>query len=467
MMLTRVRRGAAFFVGGGSSAKRLAIGSAFWVLLSIGGSQVLRFGTNLLSTRLLFPELFGLMALVTTIHLGIALFSDVGIGVSIVRHKRGEERQFLNTAWTTQILRGLLIFCVALMAAPLAADFYDEPRLRWLVPLFGFNAIIYGFSSTSVHLMRRRVQARRTALLELSSQGVGLAVLLIWAWLSPGILALAAGPFATSCAMLIGSHLMNRPHRDGIGWDREAASELLGFGKWVFVSTAFTFLAGQADRLLLGKLYSLTFLGVYNIAFGLAEIPRSLILTMASRVIFPMLARAADMPRGELLAKVARPRFNILLALAVGLGVAVACGDVLIIFLYDDRYVEAAWMMPVLAASVWISVLSRTVDSMLLVAGKPKVQAFAFAGSFVFLLGGVLLGDHLLGELGAIIAIALSPLAHYAIIAAGLRSEKFWLWRQDLVATFVFLAVAVTIFWLRTLAGPYPYILAEIGLVNA
>ncbi|WP_416670812.1 oligosaccharide flippase family protein [Egbenema bharatensis] len=81
-----------------SNLKKITLTGAFWTLIGYGGSQVLRFGSNLLLTRLLFPEFFGLMGLVNVFIIGLALFSDVGIGVSIVQNKRGEEPAFANTA---------------------------------------------------------------------------------------------------------------------------------------------------------------------------------------------------------------------------------------------------------------------------------------------------------------------------------------------------------------------------------
>ena len=90
-----------------SSEKKLAFKGAFWTIASYGGSQILRFGSNLILTRLLLPELFGLMGLAYVFIVGVHLFSDIGLGPSIIQNKRGEESEFINTAWTMQIILGL------------------------------------------------------------------------------------------------------------------------------------------------------------------------------------------------------------------------------------------------------------------------------------------------------------------------------------------------------------------------
>src|SRR4051812_6290963 len=77
--------------------------SAVWAMLGFGGGQALRFAGNLVLTRLLMPEAFGLMVLVNTFLMGLALFSDIGVGTSVIQNKRGDERAFLDTAWTISV----------------------------------------------------------------------------------------------------------------------------------------------------------------------------------------------------------------------------------------------------------------------------------------------------------------------------------------------------------------------------
>ena len=66
---------------------------------------------------LLFPEAFGIMALVSVVLVGLAMFSDVGIGPAISQHKRGDDAAFLDTAWTINVVRGAALWGVRPMAA--------------------------------------------------------------------------------------------------------------------------------------------------------------------------------------------------------------------------------------------------------------------------------------------------------------------------------------------------------------
>src|SRR5579862_3244895 len=117
------------------SLRNLAVRGTVWTIVGFGSSQVLRLAFNLILTRLLFPELFGLMALVWAILYGITLFCDIGIGPAVVRDPHGDTPVFLNTAWTLQILRGFGFALLCLLLAYPAAFFYGDARLRWVLPM--------------------------------------------------------------------------------------------------------------------------------------------------------------------------------------------------------------------------------------------------------------------------------------------------------------------------------------------
>src|SRR5690606_21477674 len=88
---------------GVESRRRLGRASV-WSVATYGGVQALRFVGNVVLWRLLFEEAFGIMALVNALLMALQMFSDIGIGPSIVQNQRGAEASFLNTAWTLQVV---------------------------------------------------------------------------------------------------------------------------------------------------------------------------------------------------------------------------------------------------------------------------------------------------------------------------------------------------------------------------
>ena len=93
-----------------------AMRSSAWTIFGFVASQAVRFGSNLILTRLLFPEAFGMMALVTVAMVGLGNFSDVGTGPAIAYNRRGDDPDFLDTAWTLHVIRGVLLWLADLRA---------------------------------------------------------------------------------------------------------------------------------------------------------------------------------------------------------------------------------------------------------------------------------------------------------------------------------------------------------------
>ena len=437
-----------------SSVKQLAVRGAAWTIASYGLSQVLRLGSNLILTRLLVPEMFGLMSLVYVFITALHLFSDVGIGTSLIQNKRGEEPDFLNTAWTLQVCRGVILwFCTLLLAWPIA-HLYQQPQFLWLIPVVGLGTVISGFNSTSVFTLNRNMAFGQLAIFELSVQLIGIVVMIVWAWLSPTIWAIVMGSFASQILELVWTHYWNSGSPNRLIWNQEVVKEILSFGKWIFVSTALTFFAEQADRLILGKLLTLDVLGVYGVALNLADIPRSITLALSGKVMFPAITKLVDQPREILRAKILKNRQPILIALAVGLTLLVSFGDVAIKILYDDRYIQAAWMLPILALGIWPRVLCNTgIESALFAIGKIQYPAFGQFLRFLWTSIGLWVGFSTAGLLGAIVAVALNDLGFYAAISYGLWREGVNCLVQDFQATVLLLMLITSVLAARYLLG--------------
>lgn len=433
--------------------KKLAIRGAVWTILGYGTSQVLRFGSNLILTRLLVPEFFGLMAVVNTFRVGLELFSDLGIGQSIVQNSRGDEREFLDTAWTVQIMRGVLLWLACLALTWPIAGFYEDQRLLIIFPIVGLTTIIDGFRSTGIHTLHRRMTLGRYTLFELIVQAISLVVLVVWAWISPTIWALAIGGLSAPLVRTIGSFWLIPKSKNRFAWDREAFNDLLSFGKWMFFATAMMFLAEQADRLILGKLLSFEILGIYTIAYTLANVPREVIKQISHRVIFPAISQQADLSRNHLRSKIIRQRWRILIGFAVFLAGLTTVGDLVIATLYDERYRPATWMLPILCCGIWFSVLFYTMSPALLALGKPIYSAQSNAARLIAIAAGLPVAFSLIGIPGAIAVVAFSDFLPYLVVQYGLIREKLFCLSQDLWMTGAFVGILSFLLWIRYTLG--------------
>lgn len=436
-----------------ASVKKRAVLGAIWTIGGFGASQILRFGSNLVLTRLLVPEFFGLMAIVNVLRMGIELFSDVGISPSIINNKKGDEPDFRNTAWSIQLIRGITLWLFTLIVTQPIANFYQDERLLWLIPMVGFSSVIDGFSSTNIYTCQRRLDLARLTVFDFIVQILSVATFVLLAWLSPTIWSLALGSLAGALYRTIGSHWLIPEVTNRFAWNRDAVRDILSFGKWMFVSSALIFMAEQSDRLILGKLLSFKILGVYTIAYTLANIPKEVIKKLSYRVIFPAISSQVDLPRSSLRAKIVRQRGLMLMGFAIGLAALITVGDLIIGTLYDNRYAQATWMMPILCCGIWFSLLFYTISPALLAISKPLYSAQSNLARFT-MIGVVLpLAFYSFGTLGAIITIAFSDLPLYIVNLYGLWREKLSCIGQDIQLTALFIGVLTLFLFIRNYLG--------------
>ena len=272
----------------GSNLRARAMRSSVLTVGGFGASQIIRLASNLILTRLLFPEAFGMMALVMVFIQGLFQFSDVGIGPAIMRSTRGDDPPFLNTAWTIQAGRGVLLWLAACVLAYPMALIYGEAQLMQLLPVAAFTLVIQGFNPTRLMLANRHLQLGRVTVIDIFTQLSGIVSAVVLAYLTQSVWALVFSSIISSLVQLVLFWVFLEGHRDRFQWERPAAHELINFGKWIFLSTVAGFLFNQSDKMLLGKYLPLDQFGVYNIGFFLASFPLLLGISVTHKLLIPL-----------------------------------------------------------------------------------------------------------------------------------------------------------------------------------
>lgn len=430
----------------GGGLRRAAMRGSALTLVGYGGAQVLRLASNLILTRLLFPEAFGLMALVNVFMQGLQMFSDLGIGPSIIQSKRGDDPSFLNTAWTIQIIRGALLCVVGcLLAAPVAA-FYGEPMLAQLLPVAALAAFIAGFQCTAIFTANRHLQLGRLTVVYFVAQVMGTLSMIIWAAYVPTVWALVGGNLFSSLTLVVLSFRLLPTHGHRIAFDRGAFRELFSFGCWIFLSTALLFLGSSFDRLALGQLVSLAELGLYGIALNLSRLPRDTVGMLADRVLFPLLSRARDDP--------ARLRYamrRLFQALAFGGIPLFCCASVgihlFILLALDDRYAAAAPIASMLVLAMWGGFFEHVAASVALSNGRANRVAYLRGWRLVFQVIGILGGFHFGGLNGLLVGFAIA-----GVCGGAVGAQLSMSWPKAVIATFVLLVGAAALVVAHTTA---------------
>lgn len=427
---------------------RAARGSA-WTALSFVAAQGFRLGSNLILTRLLFPEAFGIMALVTVLLVGLTLFSDMGVGPAIMQSKRGDEADFLDTAWTIQIVRGVILWLAACGLAYPAALFYDQPMIAWLLPVASLSLLFAGFEPTRVDTANRHLLLGRLTVLDLVATLIGIIVMLVLAAVTRSVWALALGGVVTAALRLALLTLMMPGHRNRLRWEKAAGSELLNFGFWIFLSSVCGFLVSQGDRAVLGKFLSIDGLGIYNIGAFLAMFPIMLGSAVTARILIPIYREHDDAAEEAAHARLVRLRFFLTGGLICCLCFLSLAGPFIVEVLYDHRYASAGGVMVAISAVQMIAVVSLTYDQAALARGDSRgffIVSLAKAGLQTL---GFLIGALYLGLAGALLGQAIGMLLYFPVIAHLAARHKVWDMRHDLLYLALALALGALALWVN------------------
>ena len=449
---------------------RAARGTAW----SLGGqlvSQVLRLASNLVLTRLLAPEAFGLMALVVAVTQGLQLISDVGIWQAIVGSQRGDDRDFLDTAWTLHVVRGFGLFAIGCAAAWPASVFYGRPELLWMLPLCSFQAVLMGVESTKTAQETRHLRVGRVVLMDLSMQTVGLCVSIPVAIHTHSPVALVVASLAGSAVRTALSHFFLPGTLNRLRWDPAATREILSFGRFVFVSTIFYFLGTKYDVFALGRLEGMGVIGVYGIGLTIVGVPQQMCERVTYSVLMPALAERFRESPERFHADLEKARAILLPAAAVLFLGAAMCAPAFFRLLYPAAYDDAGWMVQLLVLTTWCMFLQESTGRAHMALGNSGPLAIANAARLVATIAATSAGFYLGAQLptklgpmmGFMIGNSVGALTGAVVIGAFMRKHGVHIGLLDLIATAAFVAVGlvgcgVPVLVARETGLPAPYL---------
>lgn len=455
------------------SLRTRTLKAGVWSLAGYAGSQAARLGSSMLLTRLLFPEAFGVMALVWAYLTGLVMFSDVGLGGYLFQSNKANDRRFHDAIWSIGIVRGGIVLAAAAMLAFPMARLYRQPDLVPMLLVSAAGQFFLCFGATNLITARRDLKQKELALFGLAVQLLTTISTLAFAWWLRSAWALVLGSVIGAFSSMVGSQCFFPGPRNRWRWDLSIVREVRGFSVWVYISSIMTFFGSQADRLILGKLMPMDFLGIYGIAMTLALIPLALvqqgggllspILVQLRHGADPAIERKLQEARGVLL------RFGAVLAAATCVAAPAFFG-----FLYDPRYAMAGVIGSALVFSVWTGMLESSAGGLTLAFGDAKSTAICSLGRMLGGLSGAAVGYFVGGVYGFIVGVGMGPLAVYALSVILLRKHGIRIGREDArySATLALLAgfgwsVVVLLPWLSPrVTKPMASVVASILVVS-
>lgn len=413
-----------------SSERKVIIQGSIISLIGFGLAQILRFGSNLVLSRLLFPEAFALSGLVATVLVGFQMLSDLGLGTAVVTHREAVTKRYLDNVWTLQVIRAAGLTLLACLLAPAVALFFEQPELGPLLYFASITIAVSGFVSPGMHMASREMRVKQLAIIELIAQAAAVVLMIGWSLIQPTYWALVGGSVVSAFVKVVASYLLLPTHRPRFRHDKQHFASLLGFSRWIFLATAMTYLGSHGHRAVLGKMLDLRTLGAFMIAAALAGMVDQCRNLLNARILLPTYSQVLKCPPQIRIAKIRKLRLlltAVLLPLSCGLMVF---GDVVIGFLYDARYAAAGTMLQILAVGSTFSVITN-IGPVVLAARDSRLHMLCRLNEAVLTVGLMVVAGMHFGSTGVLWSIPLSRLAIYPIEAAAARTYSGWLPKTD------------------------------------
>lgn len=255
-------------------------------------SQVITWAITLVVIRLLTPEDYGLLAMATVFVVFLAAFSEFGLGAAVIQ-KIDVDESLLRRVFGATLVIHFSLAALLVLAAPLAATFYDEPRVIPIIRVLSLQFVIAAFAVIPNAQLQRRMEFRNRSLLDLSAAIIASVTALALALAGEGVWALVASTLISQTWKTIG---LNRlaPFLHWPEFSVRGMRSLLRFGGQITASQVLWVFFSQVDILICGKWLGKEILGFYSVAMHIASLPSQRVLGIINQVAFPTFSRMQD-----------------------------------------------------------------------------------------------------------------------------------------------------------------------------
>ena len=353
------------------SLSKKVVRGGIWVFALRITSRGLGFIRTIILARLLAPSDFGLLGIAMLAASTLDAFSQTGFQSALIQ-KKDDVGAYLDVAWTTLAIRGVFLFFILFLTAPVIAKFFNSTQAELVIMVIAVNMLITGFGNIGIVFFQKELEFKKQFTYEFSATIVDLIVSISLAFILRNVWALVWGGMAKNITRFFLSYILHS-YRPRIRFDKDKFRDLFGFGIWITGSTILIFLVTQGDDIFVGKMLGVTALGFYQMAYLLSNLPSTEIADVISRVTFPVYSRLQDD-----LTKLREAYLKVLQVTAY-ISIPLAGGIFILSYEFTQIFLGEKWlpMVPaiqILALAGLIGSISATTRPIFHGIGKPKVD---------------------------------------------------------------------------------------------
>lgn len=270
----------------------VTISNFFWRLAERCGAQLVSMVVSVVLARLLSPEDYGTIALITVFTTILQVFIDSGLGSALIQKKDADDLDF-SSVFYFNIVLCLFLYLGMFLAAPLIAVFYNDSSLVPLVRALSLTLVISGVKNIQQSYVSRKMLFKRFFFSTLGGTIVSAFLGIGMAYRGYGVWALVAQQLCNASVdtLILWLTVRWRPKRI-FSWQR--LKVLLSYGWKLLASSLLGTMYNNLCYLIIGKMYSSADLAYYNQGDKFPQLIINNINTSIDSVLLPVMSSVQD-----------------------------------------------------------------------------------------------------------------------------------------------------------------------------
>jgi len=329
-------------------ARTIAFNGLKWSAIDSFFAQIMNFIIGVILARLLTPEDFGLIGMITVFIAVSQIFVNSGINDALIR-KQGITESYYNTAFIFNITISILLYLILFFTADYIAEFYEQPSLTIIVRIIAITLILNALTLVQKAQMAKKIDFKSLAKVNLIASLVSGVVGITMAYLDYGVWSLVWRTVLLSAISLIIISLITK-WTPTLRFSKSAFKDLFGFGSRLMILGIIDTIYQNIYLLIIGKYFSAGQLGQYTRAETFKRLPAQGITQIIQRVSYPLLAQMQNDPV-KLRKSYSGLIKSVMLVSITGLFVLAAMAENLTIVLLGEEWKEAGIYLRILCFS--------------------------------------------------------------------------------------------------------------------
>ena len=345
-------------------------------------AQAITWGSTLIVIRLLEPGDYGLFAMSQVVLAFLSFLNGYGFASALIQSETVDHFRIRQAFGLLLVMNGGLA-AMQLMAAPLVADYYNQPVIADMLRVQALIFLSTPFIALPEVLMGRKLEFRKQAMVNLTAALVGAAIALFLAWQDYGVWTLVLAPIAMFWIRAIGLTWMARSLVMPT-FNFRGCGSIVAFGTTILVTQLFWLVQTQSDILIAGRRFEPHDIGLYSESLFLAQIIMAKFVPPLNEVAFPAYAQLQKDPAGLRYAFLKAARLVMLVVLPAYIGMAVTAGP-LVATLFGPKWMEIVPLVTLVALAMPFMTLQILFAPALNALGRPDIpMRSAMAGAVIF-----------------------------------------------------------------------------------